>query len=97
MQDDVNERLAGLAASGSDRSMAGFEAGVMRSITERREAARLSRISFAYRAATVSAALAIGVTAGGFAAATAATQPPEVNPFSVSTHLAPSNLLEGRR
>lgn len=96
MQDVLSEDLAGLAAAGPDRSMAGFEDRVMRGIAERGEAVRQSRISSAYRTATVSIALAIGVTAGGLTAATTATQPREVNPFSVSAHLAPSNLLEGR-
>lgn len=96
MQDDLNKDLAELAAEGADRSMTGFEDGVLRGIAERREAARQSRLSSAYRTATVSLALAIGVTAGGLAAANTATQPREVNPFSTAAHLAPSNLLEGR-
>lgn len=95
MRDDVNKLLTGLAASEPDRSLVGFETAVLRDIAVRREAIRISRMTSAYRAATVSVALAIGVTAGGFAAATTAAQPRQVNPFSASTHLAPSNLLEG--
>jgi hypothetical protein len=49
------------------------------------------------RAASVGLALAVGVTAGGMAAATTLAEPHRFDTFSSSAHLAPSTLLEGGR
>jgi hypothetical protein len=97
MRDDMDHLLARLAARGPGGSLDGFEEDVLRGIARRREDMRTSRAMSSYRIVSVGLALAIGVTAGGMAAATTATQSRQVSPFSTAAHLAPSTLLEGGR
>ncbi|WP_293356482.1 hypothetical protein [Phenylobacterium sp.] len=55
-----------------------------------------SRALIPFRAASVGLAMAVGVAAGGIAAATTLTEPHRFDTFSTGAHLAPSTLLEGR-
>jgi hypothetical protein len=95
MSHELDNLLAGLAMSGPDRSLAGLEARVLNGIARRREAARANARLAPLRVASVGIAMALGVTAGGMAAATTVTQPRQVSTFSPGAHLAPSTLLEG--
>ncbi|MDB5467006.1 MAG: hypothetical protein JWQ46_1768 [Phenylobacterium sp.] len=97
MRDDLDQLMAHLAASGPDRSLEGFEDAVLRGVARRREELRAGKALSPYRAASVGLALAIGVTAGGVAAATTFGPSRPVSPFSTAAHLAPSTLLEGER
>jgi hypothetical protein len=95
MRDDLDEVMARLAAGGVERSLDGFEDAVLRGIAQRREEVRTTQALSSYRVASIGLALAIGVTAGGMAAARTFGQPGQFSPFSTAAHLAPSTLLEG--
>lgn len=49
------------------------------------------------RAASLVAALGLGLAGGSFAAAASAGDPDEISAFSVKARLAPSTLLDGHR
>lgn len=95
MQDDMDHLMARLAAVGGERSLDGFEQAVLRGVAKQREDIRATRALAPVRVASIGMALAIGVTAGGVAAATSISQPRQLSPFSAAAHLAPSTLLEG--
>ena len=96
MANDLDRMLARLAQQTPAASLDGFEDGVLAGLARRREEARASRALIPIRAASVGVALAVGITAGGMAAATTLSQPHRFDTFSTSAHLAPSTLLEGR-
>lgn len=96
MANDLDHMLAQLARQPLDVSLDGLEARVLAAVESRREEARASRALVPIRAASVGLALALGVTAGGMAAATTLSQPHRFDTFSTGAHLAPSTLLEGR-
>lgn len=95
MRDEMDHLMARLAAFGPERSLDGFEQAVLRGVAQRREDIRATNALAPIRMASVGMALAIGVTAGGVAAATNVSQPRQLSPFSMAAHLAPSTLLEG--
>ncbi len=95
MSHELDNLLAGLAASGPDRSLTGLDARVLDGIAGGREAARANARLAPLRVASVGLAMAVGVTAGGIAAATTVTQPRQLSTFSAAAHLAPSTLLDG--
>jgi hypothetical protein len=96
MANDLDHMLAELARQPLDASLDGLEARVLAAVAVRREEARASRALTPIRAASVGMALALGVTAGGMAAATTLSEPHRLDTFSTGAHLAPSTLLEGR-
>ena len=95
MSHELDNLLAGLTASGPDRSLTGLEARVLQGIGRRREEERANAQLTPLRVASVGVAMVLGVTAGGMAAATTVTQPRQLSSFSADAHLAPSTLLEG--
>lgn len=97
MTNDLDQLLNGLAHAAPDTSLEGFEDAVLSGVARRREAARAARALAPVRAASVGLALAVGVAAGGMAAATTLAEPQRLDTFSSSAHLAPSTLLEGGR
>ncbi|ODT85032.1 hypothetical protein [Phenylobacterium sp. SCN 70-31] len=97
MSERLDELVDRLAASPADRSLDGLEAQIGRSIASRRRDARALAALAPVRFASVSLALAMGLTAGGAVAASAALAPQHDGAFSSGAHLAPSNLLEGHR
>lgn len=96
MANDLDHMLTQLAGQAPDTSLEGFEAGVLASVARRRAEGRASRALTPIRAASVAMAMALGVTAGGMAAATTLSEPHRLDTFSTGAHLAPSTLLEGR-
>ena len=97
MSDGLDARIARLASEPSPRRLDGLEAEVARSIAARRLEAAASDALAPVRLASVSLALALGITAGSAVAAAAVLSPPSYGAFSAAAHLAPSTLLEGRR
>ena len=95
MSYELDNLLAGLAASGPDRSLTGLDGRVLDAIARRREETRANARLAPLRVASVGLAMAVGVTAGDIAAATTVTQPRQFSTFSAAAHLAPSTLLEG--
>lgn len=92
--DDLIDRLA---AGPLDRSLDGLEWDVTRGIARRSADLKAGAALAPVRVASVGLALAMGVTAGGLAAASTVAAPQQLNTFSVAAHLAPSTLLEGER
>ena len=97
MTDRLDRLMAGLAAAPTDRALEGFDAEVARGIARHRAEAKAAASLAPARLASLGLALAIGVTAGGVAAASALSPPKQFNGFSVHPNLAPSTLLDGRR
>ena len=97
MSHELDALLSGLRQIGPDRSLAGLEAGVLGGIAQLREASRANTALTPLRVASIGIAMAIGVTAGGMAAARTAVEPRQLSAFSADAHLAPSTLLEGGR
>ena len=95
MSHELDDLLADLAASGPDRSLTGLDRRVLDGIVRSREEARANARLAPLRVASVGLAMAVGVTAGGIAAATTVTEPRQLSAFSAAAHLAPSTLLEG--
>lgn len=95
MPKDLDQMLAQLAQDAPAGSLEGLETAVMRGIARRREDLRAARAIAPARVASVVMALAVGVAAGGMAAAKSLGEPHRFNTFSVGAHLAPSTLLEG--
>lgn len=95
MRDDMDHLMARLAVVRLDRSLDGFEQAVLLGVAKRREDLRVTRALAPARMTSVVIALAIGVTAGGVAAANSISQATQLSPFSAAAHLAPSTLLEG--
>jgi anti-sigma factor RsiW len=96
MANDLDHMLARLAQEPPDASLEGVEATVMAAVARHRDEVRASRALIPIRAASVAMAMALGVTAGGIAAATTLNEPHRLDTFSTGAHLAPSTLLEGR-
>ncbi len=92
MTNDLDHLLDRLAHETPDASLVGLEDEVLRGVARRREEARAMT---PVRAASVGLALAVGVAAGGMAAATTGAAAQRLDTFSSSAHLAPSTLLEG--
>jgi hypothetical protein len=97
MPNELDDLLNRLAQEAPDASLEGFEDAVLSGMTRRREALRAARALAPVRAASVGLALAVGITAGGMAAAMTLAEPHRLDTFSSSAHLAPSTLLEGGR
>jgi hypothetical protein len=95
MSEELDRLLQRLAARGPERSLDGLDARVLISLAQQREEARATTSLAPFRVATVGLAIAVGVTAGGMAAARTATEPRQFSTFSADAHLAPSTLLEG--
>ncbi|MFC3068505.1 hypothetical protein [Phenylobacterium soli] len=95
MSDDLDHLLGRLSAA-EVSIPPGFARTVLAGIATQREESRRSRTLAPVRLASVSFAVAIGLTAGGMAAVTAAAEPRQFSTFSAAPHLAPSTLLEGR-
>ncbi|WP_299003607.1 hypothetical protein [uncultured Caulobacter sp.] len=73
-----------------------LEGRVWARIDSWRERRRAASALAPLRAASVVAALGLGVVGGSLAANAAARTPPEISAFAVDVHLAPSTLLVGR-
>jgi len=97
MREDLDQLMMQLATVGAHRSLDGLEYTVLSAVRRRREDRSATRALAPIRLASVSLALAIGVTAGGMAAATTRLEPRQLSPFSTEAHLAPSTLLDGGR
>ena len=97
MSHELDRLLARLAASDLDQPLTWLDARVLESIARRREDTQANTRLAPLRVATVGAAVALGVTAGGMAAATTAAEPRQLSTFSADAHLAPSTLLDGGR
>lgn len=95
MSHELDHLLAGLAASDPDQPLAQMDARVLESIALRREDTRANARLAPLRVVSVGLAVALGVTAGGMAAATTGAEPRQLSTFSADAHLAPSTLLEG--
>jgi len=78
-----------------DAALPGLEGRVWTAIEAWRQSRRAAYALVPLRAASVVAALGLGLVGGSLTAAAART-PPEVSAFSIDAHLAPSTLL-GRR
>ena len=89
MNTDLDELTALLQAKAPERSLAGLEARVWSAIAVRQRAMSPVTI-WGWRSAAAALLLAIGVVAGGAAAAQAS---PELALFSSRAALAPSTLL----
>lgn len=74
----------------------GLEGQVWARIDAWRERRRAAGPLVPLRAASIVAALGLGMVGGSLAANAAARAPSEVSAFSVDAHLAPSTLLGGR-
>lgn len=72
-----------------------LEQAILATIAERRDDRRLSCVLTPVRVASIGLAMAIGISAGEFAAVTATAEPRQFSTFSSDPHLAPSTLLEG--
>ena len=95
MSDNLDKLLARLTASAADRSLVGLGDAVMTTIGRQRAEAVASRSLAPARVFAVCFSVAVGVAAGGMAAATATAEPQQFSTFSSQAHLAPSTLLEG--
>ena len=95
MADDLDHLLARLAHGAPTPSLDGFEDEVLRGVAQRRESLRAAKALVPVGAASVALGLALGVAAGGMAAATTATAPDRLESFTGSARLAPSTLLDG--
>ena len=73
-----------------------LDQAILATIAGRREDRRVSRMLAPVRVLSIGLAMAIGISAGGLAAVTAAAEPRQFSTFSSTPHLAPSTLLEGR-
>lgn len=79
-----------------DADLPGLEGEVWARIDAWRERRHTSNALAPLRAASVVAALGLGIVGGSLAASAAARAPVEISAFSVDAHLAPSTLLIGR-
>jgi hypothetical protein len=79
-----------------DADLPGLEGRVWARIDAWREHRHASKALAPLRAASVVAALGLGIVGGSLAADAAGRAPVEISAFSVDAHLAPSTLLIGR-
>lgn len=97
MSERLDHLLDRLGASAAGRSLDGLEADVMRGLA-RAEADRRTASALApFQVVAVGLAMAMGVTAGGLAAASTVEPLSQVGDLSIGAHLAPSTLLESTR
>ena len=89
MNDQLDDALAALAREPSDDALGGLEAGVW-AVVKRRD----TGVPGGLRWAAVTAALGIGMVAGGVSGAVD-RRPAEMAAFDVHASLAPSSLLGG--
>lgn len=95
MSYDLDQLLGRLAAA--DVAMPEDpDQAILATIAGRREDRRLSGMLAPVRVGSIGLAMAIGISAGGLAAVTAAAEPSQFSTFSSEPHLAPSTLLEGQ-
>jgi hypothetical protein len=94
MSERLDEMIAQLASAPTDRPLGSLEVEVGRKIAIRRQEARLAVAMAPVRMASISIALALGVTAGGAVATNTMMAPKASGTFSVAANLAPSTLLE---
>jgi hypothetical protein len=94
MSHQLDALIHELAAQPPDRPLDRLEAGVLRLVARQRDARRVSAALAPVRFASVSLAVAIGLTTG--AAAAVAPAPRQFDAFAIAGHLTPSTLLEGR-
>lgn len=92
---NIDDLLGQLAAQPLDRSLDDLELKVSQGVARRHADLKTGEALAPVRVASVGLALAMGVTAGGLAAAGTVATPQQLSTFSVSAHLAPSTLLEG--
>ena len=92
---NIDDLVGRLAAQPLDRSLDGLELEISRGIARRRADLKAGAALAPVRVASIGLAMAMGVTAGGLAAANTVSTPQQFSTFSVSAHLAPSTLLEG--
>jgi hypothetical protein len=92
---NIDDLVGWLAAQPLDRSLDGLELEISRGIARRRADLKTGAALVPVRVASIGLALAMGVTAGGLAAASTVSTPRQLSTFSISAHLAPSTLLEG--
>lgn len=95
MRDDLDDLLAQLGAWDDGVRPPALDVRVRRSIARRRADALTAKSLAPVRVLAVGFAVAVGVAAGGMAAATTRTEPRQFSTFSSQAHLAPSTLLEG--
>lgn len=95
MSDRLDQLLEALRRQ-THADLPGLEGQVWARIDAWRESRCASNALVPLRAASVVAALGLGVVGGSLAADAAARTPPEISAFSVDAHLAPSTLLGGR-
>lgn len=95
MNDNLDDLFAALRRQ-PHADLSGVEVQVWNRIAAGRERRRAASALVPLRAASVVAALGLGVVGGSLAASAAARTPPEVSAFSLNAHLAPSTLLGGR-
>lgn len=79
-----------------DADLPGLEGQVWARIDASREHRHASNALGPLRAASVVAALGLGIVGGSLAASAAGRPPVEISAFSIDAHLAPSTLLIGR-
>lgn len=94
MSDKLDQLLTAMREQPS-ASLPGLEGQVFARIAAWRERRQVSSALVPLRAASVVAALGLGMVGGSLAANAAARTPPEISAFSVDAHLAPSTLLGG--
>lgn len=97
MSERLDHLLDRLGASATGRSLDSLEADVMRGLARAEADRRTASALTPYRVVAVGLALAMGVTAGGLAAAGTVERPPQVGALSIGALLAPSTLLETGR
>jgi len=90
------DRLLGRLAATDVAMPENLDQAILATIAGRREDRRLSGLLAPVRVLSIGLAMAIGMSAGGFAAVTAAAEPRQFSTFSAEPHLAPSTLLVGR-
>ena len=95
MSDRLDELVARLAGSPTDRSLEGLEEALGHSIAMRRRDAQAASLMAPVRLGSIGLALVMGVTAGAVATTAAIMTPHPHGVFSSETHLAPSSLIEG--
>jgi hypothetical protein len=95
MPNDLDRLLVKLAAAEPPLAE-GLESTVLAGIARRRVDMRNGKALAPFRVASVGVALAMGVTAGGIAAAATVGPPRPLSPFTGDAHLAPSTLLVGQ-
>ncbi len=97
MSERLDHLLDRLASSATGRSLEDLEADVIRGLARVEADRRTSAAVAPFRILAVGLALAMGVTAGGLAAASTVERPSQAGALSAGVHLAPSTLLETGR